>query len=452
MESSRAKKLLSVISATLTAFCLMTTAMPEAEAASVYDEYLSWSQLDPRWSGTSMGGGATIRNSGCLLTSLAIMAMHSGSIDSAAMGNLGISSVEQFDPGVLADAYSSVNGFSYDGAIQSWGTAHQLIPSIEWGWDDYFQSSSKSGLISEISGLMADGWHIIARVNAPYGAYHWVYIRAVDSDHIYMCDPANDCDDLYAVYPEGIQGEYWALKGANAPSNSGVVKTYAPELLIDINAGKTLYDFGEELDLASFTAKVIGTDPKLGPWEKAAERLSIAKNVKVDASSYNSERAGKYPIIITAETEYASAMISFDVTVSMPKGEYYLDSNESVNLTSGCGSGKKVAELKKDNVVEIIEAAGNFGRVRSNDFEGWADLTKLTLCGAEEAHAVGDINNDGSVDKYDLSLLNTYLNDKKTLPDGISTLTAAELAAADIDCNGVVDNTDVLAFLTAIRG
>ena len=42
--------------------------------------------------------------------------------------------------------------------------------------------------------------------------------------------------------------------------------------------------------------------------------------------------------------------------------------------------------------------------------------------------------------------------DKKTLPDGISTLTAAEREAADIDCDGDLDNEDVLIFLTAIRG
>ena len=50
MESQKAKKLLSFISAMIMAVCLMTAAIPEAKAASVYDEYLSWSQMDPRWS------------------------------------------------------------------------------------------------------------------------------------------------------------------------------------------------------------------------------------------------------------------------------------------------------------------------------------------------------------------------------------------------------------------
>lgn len=453
MESQKAKKLLSFISAMIMTVCLMTAAIPEAKAASVYDEYLSWSQMDPRWSSTPMGGGATIRNSGCLLTSLAIMAMHSGSIDSAAMANLGISSVEQFNPGVLANAYSSVNGFSYDGAIQSWGTAHQLMPSITWGWDSYFDSSTKSGFISEIGGLMADGWHIIARVNAPYGAYHWVYIRAVDSNNVYMCDPAHDSDNLYDVYPDGIQGEYWALKGAKTPAQSGKpVVTYTPALNISVETGKTFYSYGEELDMTQYTAKLTGTDPKLGPWEKAAEKLSIAKNVRVDASAYDPYNAGTYTIKLSAGTSYASASASFDVTVSMPVGEYFLDSLESVNVTSECGSGRKVTELKNGNVVDIIESRGKYGLIRSDDITGWTDLTTLVLCEAGEKHIVGDINGDGSVDKYDLSLLNTYLKDKKTLPDGISTLTAAEREAADIDCDGDLDNEDVLVFLTAIRG
>lgn len=376
-QRNSGKKIFSVISTFVMSLCFMipTASMADytendtesevSESISIYDEYLSWSQLDERWGNTPMGY-STIRSSGCLLTSLAIMAVHSDSIDDEAMANMGISDIEQFSPAVLANAYTSVNGFTSGGAIASWGTVNQIIPQIEWGKDAYFASTEKSAVADEIRQIQSDGWHIIARVVTPNGGWHWVYIQGTaDDDSIIMSDPAKQESDLYSAYPNGLQGEYWLLKGKNPPS-------------------------------------------------------------------FDSSKNGN------------------DTDNSEVSGEYFVQNGEIVSIYSEIDGGSVAATLTSGNVISISECSGNYGLIESADFTGWVDVNLLTETEKVE-QVTGDINNDGNVDKYDIALLNTYLQQKSLLPDGVSTLSAAELNAADINCDGSVDSLDVIAYINTIN-
>lgn len=370
-QRNSGKKIFSVISAFMMSLCFMIPTASSAdcipddvsadfsEDVSIYDEYLSWSQLDERWGDTPMGY-SNIRSSGCLLTSLAIMAVHSDSIDDEAMANMGITDIEQFNPSVLADAYTSVNGFTSGGAIASWGTVHKLIPQIEWGNDSYFENTEKSAVADEIRSMNNEGWHIIARVVTSYGGWHWVYIQGVtDDDNIIMSDPAKEESDLYSAYPDGLQGEYWILKGKNPPSYSS----------------------------------------------------------NTNGSTENPE-------------------------------EYFIQNSEPVTVYSESGNASAV--LTAGSVVSISEYNGNLGLIESSDFTGWIDVSLLTE--TEKAEQMkGDINNDGKVDKYDVALLNTYLQQKELLPDGVSTLSASELSAADINGDGSVNSGDVIAYIRTIN-
>lgn len=177
------------------------------------DDYHTWRQMDERWGNVSMNG-TTVSRSGCLITSLSIMIMHSGSLDAAAMRNMGIKSEDQFNPGVLANAYSARGGFTYGGGIASWGTISQIAPAVTFVKDAYLSSYSKSDIAKELKGMMDSGLHIILNVNG----HHWVYIEGVVGDDIYMIDPASDKRLLYDGYSIGGRNEYWALKCSNSPS------------------------------------------------------------------------------------------------------------------------------------------------------------------------------------------------------------------------------------------
>lgn len=374
-QHNSTKKIFSVISAFVMSLCFIIpadsmaddsfmsdTAEPDdISSISVYDEYLSWSQLDERWGSTPMGS-YNIRSVGCLITSLSIMLMDSGSIDDEAMANLGISDIEEFNPGVLANAYTRVGGFTYGGAIASWATISQLVPQVNFGGQLSFASTEKYAVADEITSLMNDGWYIIARVSNG-GGYHWVYIQGVDADgNVIISDPAKDETDLYTAYPDGLQGEYWMLKGSNAPKN------HVPENT-------------------------------------------------VNSSDLN---------------------------------EYFVQNEEPVIVYSDIDSLDVTASLNAGTVVNISECEGNYGRVETSDFTGWVDMDMLAEA-EKTVQTVGDINNDGNIDKYDLAVLNTYISLKEVLPDGVSTLSTAELSAADINGDGTVDSADVVAFVKLIN-
>lgn len=386
------KKIIGIITSAAAAVCCVlpntsivkekTKTVSAAETVSIYDEYLDWSQLDSRWGATPMGG-TTIRSSGCLITSLSIMAVNSGSIDSKAMTNMGITDIEQFNPGVLANAYTSVGGFSYGGAISSWGTINTLIPQIQFGKDDYFVSTEKTAVAQELKSKMDDGWHIIARVNN--GGFHWVYITGVGADgSITMCDPAKDTHDLYEGYSGGLQGEYWQLKGANPIS--------------------VMPDFSKE--------EATTTEP-------ATEAVTVPESTE--------------PVM----DESAA-------------GEYYVSADDLAAVTDGRGDGVVQTVLKSGNVINISGTVDGYGRVVSEDFDGWVDMTLLQPTKAGE-NGIGDINGDGTVDKYDLALLSSYLQQSAELPDGVSTLCSSELKAADINSDGEVNGSDLVLYLKIIQ-
>ncbi len=456
------KKLFGLFAAFLTAaYCSVPAAMAveeteelpsivtEISTNSIYDEYRDWSQMDSRWSATPMGG-TTIRKSGCLLTSLAIMAVHSGSIDSTALDIMGITDIEQFNPGVLANAYTNANGFSYDGSIISWGTISTIIPNITFGADKYFQNTEKTAVAEELKALMADGWHIIARVNN--GSFHWAYIESVGEDgSITMCDPAVDTHDLYEAYPNGLQGEYWMLKGTNPPTASAAEKEeigIPSEMEIASMPDKTVFQCGEDLDLTGGKIILRGNDAEKGDWTKTVA-MTDSDVISVDVSAYDAGTAGTYEIIITAEGTEGELQASFEVTVCYNTGEYYVSSDEPAVIYSEQGEGEKVYPLKKGNVINISEIDGDFGYVAAADVSGWVDM-KLLAKTEEHIHEKGDINNDGNVDKYDLSLLNTYLQQKETLPGGVSVLTAVQLYSADLNGDGMTDLSDVREYLMIV--
>ncbi|MBQ3138296.1 MAG: dockerin type I repeat-containing protein [Ruminococcus sp.] len=456
------KKIISLFAAFLTAaYCSAPAAMAveeteelpsivtEISTSSIYDEYRDWSQMDSRWSDTAMGG-TTIRKSGCLLTSLAIMAVHSGSIDSTALANMGITDIEQFNPGVLANAYTNANGFSYDGSIASWGTISTIIPNITFGADKYFQNTEKTAVAEELKALMAEGWHIIARVNN--GSYHWAYIESVGADgSIIMCDPAVDTHDLYEAYPNGLQGEYWMLKGTNPPTASAAEKEEIgtpSEMEIASMPDRTTFQCGESLDLTGGTVTLNGIDEEKGEWTKTID-MTASDVISVDASAYDSKTPGEYEIIITADTESGKVKTSFKVIVCYAIGEYYVSSEEPADVYSEQGEGEVQYSFKKGNVIHIAKVEGDFGYIASTDISGWIDMVLLEKT-EDHLHEKGDINNDGNVDKYDLSLLNTYLQQKEILPNGVSVLTAIQLYSADLNGDGMTDLNDVREYLMIV--
>ena len=357
----------------LTAAVILVSAAPFCRQAdaSAAGEYMTWLQMDERWSETPMGK-TTVGRSGCLVTSMSIMAEHSGSLDDAALKNLGISSADEFDPGVLANAYTEREAFTSGGGIASWGTIGQIIPKITFVRDDHLKSSSQHDIAQEIRALMASGLHIILNVNG----HHWVYIEGIHGDDIYMMDPGSNERLVYDYYELEGENEYWALKGANTP-------VIEPEVLV-------------VKDPLTYT----------------------------EPSEYYYNGSGVLPVYSDSPVEYelsgSSAAFKLENGYIVRTDAYY------------------------DKYCRLINSLG--------ETIGWTETEKLMPWYNYNYYepASGDINGDGTVDKLDLSALNAAIKAEKTLPEGISLLTANERSAADMNSDGILDSGDVSLLLKRI--
>lgn len=396
MQSIRKKGILCVLLAAVFFISTAAATFLSSGKASAAEDYHTWRQLDERWGNVDMNG-TTVARSGCLITSLSIMARASDSLDSAALQNLGISSGDEFNPGVLADAYRTRGAFSYGGGIASWGTINQIIPSITFVKDAHFNSYDQSGIAAEIKSMMDSGMHVIVNVN-----WHWVYIEGVIGDDIYMIDPASDTVLMYDKYQLAGGNEYWALTCKNPP--------------------------------AEFT------DPKGTTTTTTATTATTTTTAATTTTTSSVTESTTTTVSGTGESK------SYD--------EFYYSGNGELNVYgSDDESGEPIAVIKSGNVVAIDEYSGNFGRIVNSDGHlGWVEMTDMTETSDRTSHKKGDINNDGKVDMYDLDLLSEYLKNAEQLPDGISILCESERKAADINGDGKVSNGDILVYLMLVCG
>lgn len=412
MHTKISKGAVSTLLAVLMIVVSLTGNLFYNQNSAAADDYHSWTQMDPRWGSVPMGN-TTVAKSGCLITSLSIMTMHSQSIDSAALSKLGISSTSQFNPGVLANAYTANNGFTSGGAIASWGTIGRIIPNITFIKDANLSSTTQSGVVSELKQMLDSGTHVILNVNG----YHWVYIEGVVGSKVYMIDPGSSETDLFAKYGVSGGNEYWALKGSKAPY-------YTSPAVTTTTTTKT----------TTTTVRTTTTTTRT--------TTTTAKTTTTTTTTTTTKTTTTTTVTTTTTTTTAPAYET---------GEYIYNGDDSVKVCSLTGgNGIVLASMQKGHIVEVISVYGSEGLVDLGGSNGWVELSKLTLVEDNTEHAAGDINNDGTADKYDLALLNEYLRLSSSMPEGISVFTANERKAADANGDGIIDKNDVLAFIMLI--
>lgn len=429
MQTTEKKGILKSILGILTALIFLVGINPlysgKINEISAAEDYHTWRQMDPRWGNVSMNG-TTVAKSGCLITSLSIMARASDSLDSKALENLGISRVDDFNPGILANAYTNRGGFSYGGAIASWGTISQIIPQITFVRDKNFSSYTQEGIASEIKAMMDQGLHVIVNVN-----WHWVYIEGVVGNDIYMIDPASDTVLLYDEYQLSGGNEYWALTCKNPPAPFNPSGTSTTTTTTETTTTTTTE--------ATTTSTTTTTATTTTTTTEATTTTTPETTTTTKATT------------TTAVTTTTGRLIDTTVT-AMQTGEYFNSGTAEIGMydSSDC-TGEPVSYVIPDGVVNVRECIGTIGHIAGADgYAGWIDLSGMTFVKAEMLHEKGDINGDGKIDMYDLGLLGEYLNSLAYMPDGVSMLTACEIKAADINGDGKINSGDVLVYLILV--
>ena len=352
---------------------------PAAYAFAEGNDYMTWLQMDENWGETPMGN-TTIGRSGCLITSLSIMAMDTGSLDASALKNLGIESAEEFDPGVLADAYTERDAFTKGGGIKSWGTISQIIPKMTFVRDDHLKSKTQHDIAQEIRSLMAGGLYIILNVNG----HHWVYIEGIHGDDIYMMDPGSNERLVYDYYELAGENEYWALKAATAP-------VIEPEVLV-VKDPLTYTEPSEYYVSTNNSLPVYSASPVDGEYSSSSERVCEMKKGWIATIDAYYEKYGR---IVTGAGEVVG-WVECDKLTPMYSYCYY-----------EYGSG----DINGDGNVDFrdLTALNDAMKAAASMPEGFSVLTS-------DERGAADLDFDGTVCAEDAELLLRKIYEPQTEP------------------------------------
>ncbi len=377
--------------------------------ANAAEDFRLWRQMDSRWGDTAIGG-SNVRRSGCYITSIAMVAVASGARNTT-----------DFNPGVFAKQLNDIGAFNYSGGLSSWASVNKVVKEISIDSANLsFKSTDQKGKAAEIKAALDKGSYVICNVGG-----HWVYVDGVIGDDVYMADPAKDDILMFKAYNNANITLYQLLKGKTP--YSGFTPLYTPDGAASVTTAAVA------TTTTSTTTKAATTTTQATTTTKAAVTTKAATTTKAAA----------------AATKEASTTAKPSTTVTYVKGEYYCPDSRTVTVYSEDGK-ETAAVLEEGNIVDVIAVNGDMGEVVINSKKCSVRLSELVFAGNGKKLVMGDINNDGAFDGYDLALINEYIISRSRLPEGVSVLTKSEIAAADISGDGLIDNTDVLMYLMRI--
>lgn len=157
--------------------------------------YRTWKQYNAAWAGIHLGSSPyTMNDSGCLVTAIATLMVHSGAADEAGV-----------DPGKLCTYLNNNGGFTSAGELY-WTKVNGAVDGFSLSQYRVMLSGSKSDKLAQIRSYLNQGYYIIVSVG--YGA-HWVAVDGMNSDgsNVNIFDPAYSFSNLFS---DGSGGGYSA--------------------------------------------------------------------------------------------------------------------------------------------------------------------------------------------------------------------------------------------------
>ncbi|MCL2299926.1 MAG: hypothetical protein FWC27_07245 [Firmicutes bacterium] len=175
------KRLLALSLALITVLC----AAPLAAAAGEDTRYYDWKQYDPRW-GSVVLTNQTMKQVGCLATSIAMLAVRSGLRDESG-----------FDPGIFAAEMKKAGGFDADDDLL-WEALPKAVAGLtaQTPWESLNGTRDEKTAI--LKGYLDKGCQVAVAVR---NGGHWVALRAVTGGKAVMMDPGSAATDLFGAYP-----------------------------------------------------------------------------------------------------------------------------------------------------------------------------------------------------------------------------------------------------------
>ena len=152
-------------------------------------EYSKWKQYEGEWVNVQLGNsGKTIRQIGCLATSVSMLIAKSGVQ----------TNISPFNPGTFVQAISKNGGF-VDGGNFVWGSTTSVAPSFKHAGSVGLSGLSRQEKLNKIKNLVNGGYYVVVEVKGNTGQ-HWVAVDAIQGDNIIMMDPGSSATNLWQQY------------------------------------------------------------------------------------------------------------------------------------------------------------------------------------------------------------------------------------------------------------
>lgn len=153
-------------------------------------DFTTWKQIEGPWISVPVGSsGKTIKQIGCLATSVAIQIARSG-VPTVIQGD--------FNPGTFVQYLNSHGGFAGGGNFL-WNSATMVAPSFKFQSKTPVSGYSKDQKYNTLSSLINQGCYVVAEVKGNTGQ-HWVAIDTVANGEVTMMDPGSSATNLWAKY------------------------------------------------------------------------------------------------------------------------------------------------------------------------------------------------------------------------------------------------------------
>lgn len=344
------KKVTAVVTSVIIFFTLALTVSGDTS-------YKNWLQSDSRWGSKCLGvSNETMSQVGCAVTSVAILAVHSGSI-----------SESSFNPGILCDYLSKNNGFdSY--ANLYWGAVSGLVPGFTFQKRANLSSSTKTGITNELAEYINQGYYIILSVN---NDSHWIAIDTIKNGEVYMMDPAqNSKTKLFDRYNADTMPQVRLYKGKNIPAK------------VTASSASNTYLTGHYK-----TTSALNLRSSYNTSSSILKTIPVNSNIVV-TRVYNNEWGqveydNKIGWIYLEYTKYTEGSYTYKT------GKHKVNVKSGVYLRSGIGTqNNSVCLVPYNEVVNIFGVSANWGRTSYNGKVGWICMEYVTYSGTASVTTV----------------------------------------------------------------
>ena len=153
--------------------------------------YSNWKQYEGEWASVEIGSsGKTIKQIGCLATSLSIQVAKSGVK----------TNVSTLNPGTFVQYLNNAGSFDKNGALISYSSISSIAPAFKYQNVIDVSGMNKQDKFNTIKNIVTQqGVYAVAEVKGNTGQ-HWVAIDSINGDTINMMDPGSKATSMWKEY------------------------------------------------------------------------------------------------------------------------------------------------------------------------------------------------------------------------------------------------------------